>query len=126
MAKAKRLTVEQVAQALAECRGLVHLTAKKLGASADAVERFVEAHPQVAAVLSQQRGEMVDAAEAKLWSAIQDGQPWAITFALKCLGQGRGYTLKRGGDEAPAPAPTAPSHDDRVARVIKILEGTGS
>ncbi len=90
MAKPK-FTPEQVAQALTECRGLVFLTAKKLGCSHDTVERMIKKHPACAAARVQQQGEMVDEGEGALWKAVRAGEAWAVCFLLKCKGKDRGY-----------------------------------
>jgi hypothetical protein len=40
----------------------------------------------------EERGQMVDLAEAKLFEAVREGRPWAITSLLRRLGKDRGYT----------------------------------
>lgn len=87
-----KCTPEQVAQALIECRGLLFLTAKRLGVSHQTVSNMMKRHPSVAAAAVQQRGEFVDEAEGMLWKAVRNGESWAISFTLKCLGKVRGYT----------------------------------
>ena len=42
--------------------------------------------------MTHERGMMIDVAEIALWKAIQNGEGWAISLALKTIGRERGYT----------------------------------
>lgn len=91
MAGKQRYTAAQVIAALLDTKGLVFLAARQLGCDADTVRNYMKRYPSVRAAAVQQRGEMVDLAESKLWQAIEDGEAWAITLCLKTLGKDRGY-----------------------------------
>jgi len=91
MARPQRYTPAQVIAALDEAKGLVSLAAKRLGCDPDTVQRYCQRYPRVQAAKEAHRGEMLDQAELWLWHAIQGGEPWAITFALRTLGRNRGY-----------------------------------
>lgn len=87
-----KYTTQQVIQAIRETKGLVSLAAKRLGCHPDTVRRYAARYPTVAAALREERAAMTDVAELALYSAIQRGEPWAVTFYLKTQGKDRGYT----------------------------------
>jgi len=90
MAK-QRFTPKQVADTLNETRGMVFLAAKKLGCSDDTIYNYAKRYKAVGDALRQQRGQFVDMAELKLWNAVNEGEAWAVQFALRTLGKERGY-----------------------------------
>lgn len=89
---AERYTATQVAQALAETKGMVYLAAKRLGCSHTTVYNYIEKYATVKDAWDSANGEMGDITELKLYQAVQDGQPWAVAFYLKTKGKSRGYT----------------------------------
>ena len=104
MAGKHRYTPKQMSDMLTEMKGMVFLTAKRLGCDPDTVLRYCKRYPSVQAAKDAQRGEMVDAAELKLWQSIQNGEAWGITYCLSRLGKERGYverTEQTGKDGAP-------------------------
>ena len=124
MAK-QRFTPKQVADTLTETRGMVFLAAKKLGCSDDTIYNYAKRYKAVGDALRQQRGQFVDMAELKLWNAVNEGEAWAVQFALRTLGKERGYverqevTGKDGGsieiravDYRQAIGPLKPADDD--------------
>jgi hypothetical protein len=104
MADKPHFTAAQVIAALQETKGMMFLAAKRLGCSHETIRRYCKRHPTVQAAKDEQRGEMVDTAELKLWQSIQNGEAWGITLALKTIGKDRGYverTEQTGRDGAP-------------------------
>jgi hypothetical protein len=91
MANKHRYTAKEVADALEQTKGMLHLTAKRLGCSYQTVLNYCTRYKMVEEVRKAQRGEMLDLAELKLWQAIQNGEAWGITLCLKTLGKDRGY-----------------------------------
>ena len=87
----QRFTPQQVADALNETRGMVFLAAKKLGCSDVTIYNYAKRYKAVGDALRQQRGQFVDMAELKLWNAVNEGEAWAVQFALRTLGKERGY-----------------------------------
>lgn len=103
MAK-QRFTAAQVTAALVKCHGLVYLTAKRLKCTPDTILNYCKRYPAVEAVKQAQRGELIDLAEEKLRSSIENGEAWGITLCLKTLGKERGYVERQevtGNDGAP-------------------------
>ncbi len=83
-----------VAAALRDAQGFVSVAAAKLGCSADSVHDAIKRWPSLEAVLKECREAMIDTAEGKLQSLINDGNVAAIIFFLKCHAKGRGYVEK--------------------------------
>ena len=86
-----RYTAAQVIMAIKVTKGLVSLTAKRLGCERKTIYRYVERHPEVAEALREEREAMTDIAELALFSKVQDGEAWAVCFYLKTQGKARGY-----------------------------------
>jgi hypothetical protein len=91
MAKKNRYTKEQVIDALKATRGLVYLAAQRLGCDPDTIMNYCKRYPEVEAAKHDARGALLDMAEARLFVAVANDQPWAIAFALKTIGRSRGY-----------------------------------
>lgn len=94
MAK-QRYTPQQIADTLNETRGMVFLAAKKLGCSDETIYNYAKRYKAVGDALRQQRGQFVDMAELKLWNAVNEGEAWAVQFALRTLGKERGYVERQ-------------------------------
>lgn len=91
MGRKKRYTAEKIIAAIQYTRGMQYLAARHLGCSYETLRKYIKQYPSIRAAIDLERGEMVDLAELKLWEAIDNGQPWAVTLALKHLGKDRGY-----------------------------------
>jgi hypothetical protein len=89
--KSAKLTAQQVADTLRDCRGMIAVTARKLGVTVKAIYGYCERHAICAAARDEARAFTGDVAELKLFAAIEAGQPWAIQFYLRTQGRERGY-----------------------------------
>lgn len=87
----EKYTPGQIIEALRATKGLVYRAASALGCSANTVYRYARTYPEVQEAIDEERGKLVDTAEAKLADAIDRGDAWAIALALKTIGKGRGY-----------------------------------
>lgn len=74
--------------------GIVLRTAKAMGITVPAIYRYMERHPEVKAELDKAREQIVDLAEEALADLIQDRNPQAVMFALKCQGAARKWQEK--------------------------------
>lgn len=74
---------------------MVYLAAKNLGCSHTTVYNYIERYASVRHEHEYQRGELLDIAEVKLREAVISGQQWALQFALRLLGKGRGYAQRQ-------------------------------
>jgi hypothetical protein len=91
VARKQRYTAQQVIDALQTTKGMVFLAAKRLQCAPETVVNYCRRYPSVEAAKQDARGELLDVAEIKLWQAVQRDDAWAIAFALRTLGRGRGY-----------------------------------
>lgn len=89
-----KYTAEIMIAALKKTKGMVHLAAKEIGCSPTTVYTYAKRYPTVQAEIDNQRGEFLDMTELALARAVQAGEGWAVCFALKTLGKGRGYVEK--------------------------------
>ena len=95
----QRYTVAMVVQAVRDTKGLLTLTAKRLGCNVKTVDAYAKRYPEVAQAITESRRQLVDVAEAKLHEAVLRGEAWAIAMVLKTLGRERGYAEPK--DERP-------------------------
>jgi hypothetical protein len=91
MAARQRFSAKQVADALRATRGMTYLAARSLGCDPDTIMNYCKRYPTVEQAKHDARGELLDVAEVKLWQAVQAGEHWAVTFALRTVGRERGY-----------------------------------
>ena len=91
MADKRRYTQQQVIAALRETKGMIYITAKRLGCTAQTIYNYRDRYPAVRAEMEQQDGEVNDAAEMKLYQAIMAGESWAVQFRLRTKARNRGY-----------------------------------
>jgi len=89
--KPERYTTEEVCEALMKAKGLVSVAARQLGCAPRTVRAYVDRHPTVAEAKREAREGILDMAEARLFQAIDKGEPWAISSILRTLGKDRGY-----------------------------------
>lgn len=87
----ERYTTKQVIDALQATKGMVSLAAKKLGCEPNTIRNYIARHSTVAEACKEIREATVDIAELKLFTAIQNGEAWAISMYLKTIGRDRGY-----------------------------------
>jgi hypothetical protein len=92
MGRKQRYTAADIIDALKKTKGMVYLAAKELGCSHTTIYNYMKRYVSVREEHEYQRGELLDIAELKLREAVMTGQPWALQFALRCLGKDRGYT----------------------------------
>ena len=87
----QRYTMQQVADAIRQARGMLTVTADILNCEPGTVYRYLERYPQLRLVVTEARERMTDIAENALYRAIEDTQPWAVAMYLKSQGRSRGY-----------------------------------
>jgi hypothetical protein len=87
----KRLRLDDVVFAIRESKGLLSVAAERLNCSRRGLCYFVGRHQAAQDALTDARERLVDAAEAGLWAAVLNREPWAIALTLKTLGKFRGF-----------------------------------
>ena len=85
------LNEDAVIAALYKAKGLVAVAARSLRCSRTTVYSYMARSKRVDDAAKQARAEVVDVAEAKLFQAMNEGKPWAISMVLHNLGRTRGY-----------------------------------
>lgn len=81
----------RIESALLRYKGLQYLSADYLGITRAELAARLEADNRLQEIAADQRGKLLDKAESKLIDAIENGEKWAITLALKTIGRDRGY-----------------------------------
>ena len=79
----KKLTEEQVVNALRQAHGLKTGAAELLAVKFDTLEKYVQASAEAQEIVDHWRKRRKDRAEFKLDEAIARGESWAIMFCLK-------------------------------------------
>jgi hypothetical protein len=90
-----RYTDGQIIEALEKSRGMVYVAARLLKCDPITIKRRIEASDKVRDVVEAQAELFVDTAELKLIESVNNGDSWAIQFALKTKGKNRGYVEKQ-------------------------------
>jgi len=88
----RRYTVDQLIAVLKASGGKIASAARSLGCDRTVIYRYKEKYPQIDEVLTEAREYQLDVTELKLFEAIDQGEPWAITLYLKTQGKARGYS----------------------------------
>ena len=89
--RVERYTVAQIAEVLQKSRGMIAVSARLLNCQRNTVYGYIKRHKRLQRLIEDERELFVDKAELKLQEAVQQGEGWAVCFALKCLGKPRGY-----------------------------------
>lgn len=88
----RRYTVDQLIAVLKASGGKIASAARSLGCDRTVIYRYKEKYPQIDEVMTEAREYQLDVTELKLFEAINQGEPWAITLYLKTQGKARGYS----------------------------------
>lgn len=86
-----KVTDQEFAIMLEKAGGLKTRVAKQLGVTLPAVCHRIKRSRYLSEVCKTVEEQVLDLAEAGLIKAARDGEPWAITFILKCKGRKRGW-----------------------------------
>lgn len=90
----KRLTVKGVEQGLRDLSGNMAAVARLFGVSRTSVFQYIQARPELQAILKDCREAMLDNAESALYKNVLAGKTVDLIFFLKTQGRSRGYTEK--------------------------------
>jgi hypothetical protein len=83
MARKKKLTNDEVIEALKQSHGLKTGAAEILAVSFPTIERYIADSDEAQAIVNHYRIRRKDRAEYKLDEAIERGESWSIMFTLK-------------------------------------------
>ncbi len=90
----QRYTATEVAEAIADTRGFITYTARRLGCSRGTVYSYINKYQICKDAVADARAGFLDLAELTLYNKIKDGDITATIFALKTLGKDRGYSQR--------------------------------
>ena len=93
-----KLTVSQILPLIFEKRGNLASVARAVGVTRQAIQYRVKASTELTAAYEEAAESMLDAAESKLFEAIDEGDRTAIIFFLKTKGYRRGYVERKDFD----------------------------
>jgi hypothetical protein len=89
------VTVEQIERAIKQAKGNISAVATALDVTRSAVYSRIEKNAKLKELVDDLREARIDIAEDKLGEAVEKGEGWAVCFALKTVGQKRGYVEKQ-------------------------------
>lgn len=116
---------EDVAAALKAANGFVSVAAEALGCSYSTVHRHITEHDICRQACVDSRCKMLDFTESKLFTAIKNGESWAIALYLKTQGKERGYVERQehtGADGSPIVNPDIVKiSSDKLKKIRAIL-----
>jgi len=86
---------EQIIQAIQETKGMLTLTAKRLGIEYHTMQSYVAKNPDIQEALHETKNALLDAVELTLYDkAIKERDITALIFLAKTQGKARGYSEK--------------------------------
>jgi len=87
----EKFTPEQVVTACKKAKGLITVAARHLECDPSTIRNYKKRYASVRIAIDEEREGVLDLAEARLYQAIDRGEPWAISLILKTVGKDRGY-----------------------------------
>lgn len=122
MAAKQRYTKDQVAAALVETKGMVTLTARRLGCAPKTVYHYLSRFPELAELRDEHTEQMGDEVELALYDeAVNKRNTAALIFLAKTKFKARGYVERAevtGADGGPIRFTSAEDlSDDDLARI---------
>ena len=123
-----KVTDEEFALMLDKAGGFKSRVAKQLGVSVSAVCHRIKRSKFLTETCRTIEETVLDLAEASLIKAAQNGEPWAVTFILKCKGRKRGWIERQdiafGGDPEALPPPIVLNvHDEAFVERERARQG---
>jgi predicted transcriptional regulator len=96
---ARRYSPEKVIEALHKAGGIKSRAAELLHCTRATVDAYIQRYPEVREEWIETRETLVDAAQSKLYDAVERGEWRAVRFVLLTMGKDRGFTMR------PTPTP---------------------
>lgn len=90
----KHHSLAEYEAAITASHGLIAVAARRLGVSRQAIYKAVQRWPELGEVVDDQRAELLDLAESKIYAAVAKGNLKICCWVLERLGKDRGYTTR--------------------------------
>lgn len=91
----EELNADKVIQKIGELKGNLAAVARSFGMSRQTLYSYIKDHPTVQRAVEEARETMLDNAESALYTAVLNGEAWAVCFFLKTQGKSRGYVERQ-------------------------------
>ena len=91
----RRTTIKQCRDAIIAAHGIISQAARNLGITRDALVKRIATHQILKDAVETGREIIIDKAEGTLVLAIEGGEAWATSLALKTIGKHRGYVERQ-------------------------------
>jgi hypothetical protein len=89
-----KLKYRDVKKAVIGSAGIISVIAQKCNCEWHTAKTFIDKHPKLSLLLKNEREKMVDLAENKLLTKVNEGDNWAIGRVLDGPGKRRGWYPK--------------------------------
>lgn len=89
-----KYTIEEIADALISCNGLLTYVARELGTDYTTVQKYIDNHPYLQEIKAAMKEKTDDIVEMQLLRKIRTGDTQSIIFYLKTKAKNRGYREK--------------------------------
>jgi hypothetical protein len=88
----EKITDYEIIMAARRAHGIIGFTARILGVDRSYLDERIHNSQKLKLVFANERENIIDIAEAKLFESVANNAPWAILFLLRTIGKRRGYT----------------------------------
>ena len=99
MARPEAIDREELISAIWAAQGKVTVAAQRLGCTVRTIYNYANKYATVQNAIDEARAmwdeKLVDLAELKLFQEVNDGNAWAIKYALSTKGKHRGYVERQ-------------------------------
>ncbi len=99
MARPEAINREELISAIWAAQGKVTVAAQRLGCTVRTIYNYANKYATVQNAIDEARAmwdeKLVDLAELKLFQEVNDGNAWAIKYALSTKGKSRGYVERQ-------------------------------
>ena len=85
-------TTQQLCDVAIRAHGILAVMCRILGVYRTDLILRIEKEPKVKRMIAEQREDIIDMAECRLFEATSEGREWAVKFTLQTLGRKRGYS----------------------------------
>lgn len=112
-------SVKAMIEAVKQSKGMLTVAARSLGCARATIYNAAAKHPKLQEAIDDAREETTDLAELKLFSAISNGEPWAISLYLTTVGKVRGYVKRQEIETVNLPKPASELSDEELEIIMR-------